>query len=225
MNIRKEFREAFRQYRRRLGLPLPCPNSDIRAGELCLFNIDGTVISLGNVLDAELDEVSVTRTIENDADPIVSNGMRCRSLSDSELERFIPHESGADSSYEFSDNSVNGAYMLSRDKLNVADYAILASSLIKTEVSYSTAMKWINENAKAINNLLSQYNIDPDFGLILVLTQWSAPGYSRVVIPSNLAEEGVVMGLSDSACWVEGHPLEGKSLKLTMIDHYDVSSA
>jgi hypothetical protein len=225
MNIRKEFREAFRQYRRRLGLPLPCPNSDIRAGELCFFNVDGTVVSLGNVLDCELDEVSVTKTVDNDPDPIISNGMRCRSLSESELEWFLPHEKDANSSYEFSDNDVNEAYMLSREKFSVPDYAILASSLIKTEVSYSTAMKWINENAKAVNNLLSQYNVDPDLGLILVLTQWSAPGYSRVVIPSNLAEEGIIMGLSSGSSWVEGHPPEGKALKLTMIDHFDVLSS
>jgi hypothetical protein len=83
-------------------------------------------------------------------------------------------------------------------------------------------MKWINTNAKAINTLLNEYNADPDIGLVLVLTQWSAPGYSRVVIPSNLAEEGVVMGLANGTTWVEGHPPEGKPLTLTMIEHYEV---
>jgi hypothetical protein len=83
-------------------------------------------------------------------------------------------------------------------------------------------MKWINTNAKAINTLLNEYNADPDIGLVLVLTQWSAPGYSRVVIPSNLAEEGVVVGLANGTTWVEGHPPEGKPLTLTMIEHYEV---
>lgn len=125
-------------------------------------------------------------------------------------------------SYEFSDNCVNQAYLLSREKFNVPDYAILASSLIKSEISYTIAMKWINDNAKSINTLLNEYHVDPDVGLVLVLTQWSAPGYSQVVIPSNLAEEGVVMGLADGTSWVEGHPPEGKPLTLTMIEHYPV---
>jgi hypothetical protein len=89
MNTRNEFREAFRQYRRRLGLPLPCPTSDIRVGELCVFNVDGTVLSLGNVLDGYL-ENCVTRTVDFDAGPIISNGMRCRTLSQDELARYSP---------------------------------------------------------------------------------------------------------------------------------------
>lgn len=85
-------------------------------------------------------------------------------------------------------------------------------------------MKWINNNAKNINTLLNEYNVDPDIGLILVLTQWSTPGYSRVTIPSNLAEEGIIMGLANSTNWIEGNPPEGKPLSLTMIEHfYDVS--
>jgi len=83
-------------------------------------------------------------------------------------------------------------------------------------------MNWINTNAKAINTLLNEYNVDPDIGLVLVLTQWSATGYSRVVIPSNLTEEGVVMGLANGTAWVEGYPPEGKPPTLTMIEHYEV---
>jgi hypothetical protein len=83
-------------------------------------------------------------------------------------------------------------------------------------------MKWVNENAKMINSLLSQYNVDPDYGLVLVLTQWSAPGYTRVIIPSNLVEGGVVMGLANGVNWVEGHPPEGKYLTLTLIEHFEV---
>jgi hypothetical protein len=128
----------------------------------------------------------------------------------------------ANQRYEFPDNLVNEGYILSREKFNVPDYAILISSLIKTEISCSVAMKWINKNAKAINTLLNEYNVDPNIGLVLVLTQWSAPGYSRVVIPSNLAEEGVIMGLANGTSWVEGHPPEGKSSTLTMIEHYEV---
>jgi hypothetical protein len=90
MNIRKEFREAFRQYRRRLGLPLACPTSDIRAGELCFFNVDGSVISLGNVFDGELDEKCVLRTVDTESDPIISNGMRCHTLANDELEKYNP---------------------------------------------------------------------------------------------------------------------------------------
>jgi hypothetical protein len=124
--------------------------------------------------------------------------------------------------YEFSDNGVDEAYVLSREKFNVPDYAILAPSLIKTEIHPSVAMKWINNNAKAINTLLNQYNVDPALGLVLVLTQWSAPGYSRVVIPSNLVEEGIIMGLANGTTWVEGDPPEGKPLTLTIIEHYTV---
>ena len=90
MNIRNEFREAFRQYRRRLGLPLPCPTSEIRVGELCFFNVDGSVVSLGNVLDGEEEEKCVMRTVDTDIDPIISNGMRCRTLSDDELQKYTP---------------------------------------------------------------------------------------------------------------------------------------
>lgn len=115
------------------------------------------------------------------------------------------------------------AYFLSREKFSVPDYAILATSLIKTEIPYSLAMKWINDNAKSINTLLNEYNVDPTIGLVLVLTQWSAPGYSRVTIPSNLAEQGIIMALANDTNWVEGHPPEGKHLTLTMIEHYEVS--
>ena len=69
---------------------------------------------------------------------------------------------------------------------------------------------------------MNEYYIDPEYGLILVTTQWSAPGYSRVVIPANLIEEGVIMGLANGASWVEGHPPEGKPLTLTMIENYEV---
>jgi hypothetical protein len=126
--------------------------------------------------------------------------------------------------YEFPDDRVDEAYLLSREKFDVPDYAILVSSLIKTEIPYSIAMKWINDNAKAINKLLNEYNVDPDMGLVLVLTQWSAPGYSKVIIPSNLAEEGIVMGIANGTNWVEGHPPQGKPLTVTMIEHYDVPS-
>lgn len=88
MNMRGEFREAFRQYRRRMGIPLACPNSDIRAGELCFFNVDGTAVSLGNCLEGEMEEKHVTRTVDTDIDPIISNGMRCRTLSDDERARY-----------------------------------------------------------------------------------------------------------------------------------------
>jgi hypothetical protein len=90
MNVRSEFRQAFRQYRKRLGLPLACPNSEIRAGELCFFNVDGTVVSLGNVLDdLEEDKCATTTTVQADIDPIISNGIRCRSLSASERETYF----------------------------------------------------------------------------------------------------------------------------------------
>jgi hypothetical protein len=89
MNVRSEFRQAFRQYRKRLGLPLACPSSEIRAGELCFFNVDGTVISLGNVLDDLEERKCATITVEADIDPIISNGIRCRSLSDSERETYF----------------------------------------------------------------------------------------------------------------------------------------
>jgi len=88
MNVRKEFRDAFRQYRRRLGLPLSSPSSEIRAGELCVFNVDGSVVSLGNVLDLESEDIAVTRTIDTDVDPIISNGMRCRRLRDEERSKY-----------------------------------------------------------------------------------------------------------------------------------------
>lgn len=81
-------------------------------------------------------------------------------------------------------------------------------------------MKWINQNAQEIRTLLNNYNVDPKYGLVLVLTQYSAPSYSRVVVPSNLAEEGVVLGLSNGTSWVEP---EGAPRTLTMIDHYEVS--
>lgn len=84
MNVRTEFRQAFRQYRRRLGLPLACPTSDVRVGDLCYFNLDGTVGTLANVLDGS-DEKCITATVDDSVDPIISNGMRCRSLSADEL--------------------------------------------------------------------------------------------------------------------------------------------
>lgn len=98
----------------------------------------------------------------------------------------------------------------------------MVASLIKTEITYSLAMKWINENAKGINALLNEHFVDPEYGLVLVTTQWSAPGYTRVVVPSNLAEDGVIVGLGSRANWVEGHLPEGKPLTLTMVDHYEV---
>ena len=125
---------------------------------------------------------------------------------------------------EFPDNRVEEGCLLSRERFNVPDHAILVSSMIKTEISYSVAMKWINDNAKVINTLLNEYNVDPDIGLVLVLTQWSAPGYSRVVVPSNLVEGGVVMGLANGTNWVEGSPPDGKPLTLTIIEHYDVTA-
>ena len=87
MNIREEFRKAFRQYCRRYGLPLACPSNDVRAGDLCVFNIDGTVVSLGSVLDSDMDEKHVTRTVDKDVDPIISNGMRCRTLPQDERKK------------------------------------------------------------------------------------------------------------------------------------------
>jgi hypothetical protein len=125
--------------------------------------------------------------------------------------------------YDFTDNNVDEAFMLSRDALNVPDFALLTPSLIKSEISHTTAMKWINDNAKYINDLLNKNNVDPAFGMVLVLTQWSVPGYTRVVIPSNLVEEGVVMGLANGTSWVEGALPEGNPLTLTMVEHYDVS--
>ena len=80
-------------------------------------------------------------------------------------------------------------------------------------------MKWINQNAQEIRTLLNNYNVDPDYGLVLVLDQYSAPSYSRVVVPSNLAEGGVVLGLSNESRWVEP---EGCPRTLTMIDHHEV---
>ena len=94
--------------------------------------------------------------------------------------------------------------------------------MVKTEITHDAAMEWINENAKGISLLLDLYNADPDYGLILVLTQWSAPGYTRVTIPSNYAEEGIIMGLANGTTWVEGEPLEGKPLSLTMVENYGV---
>jgi hypothetical protein len=87
MNVRKEFRQAFRQYRRRLGLPLSCPTSTVRVGDLCYFNVDGTVGTLANVLDGS-DEKCITTTVDESVDPIISNAMRCRSLSTDELARY-----------------------------------------------------------------------------------------------------------------------------------------
>jgi len=125
-------------------------------------------------------------------------------------------------SYAFDDNGVEEGFLLSRDKFKVPDYAILSSSLIKTEIPYSFAMKWINDNAKSINSLLNQYNSDSSIGLVLVLTQWSAPGYSRIVVPSNHTEHGIVIGLSNGTTWVQGEPPEGKQPTLSMIEHYSV---
>jgi len=85
MNLRNEIREAFRQYRRRFGLPLAYPTSEIRVGDLCFFDVDGKAISLGNVLDGTREEGRVTRSVDEDIDPIISNGMRCRTLSADEL--------------------------------------------------------------------------------------------------------------------------------------------
>jgi hypothetical protein len=113
--------------------------------------------------------------------------------------------------------------VLSREKFNVPDYALLCPSLIKTEIDYTTAMYWINSNAKAISILVNEYNVDPDYGLVLVLTQWSAPGYTRVVIPSNLAEEGIIMGQTNDKMWVEGTPPEDNPPTLTMIDDFTVT--
>lgn len=131
--------------------------------------------------------------------------------------------SSANCSYEFPDNKVNEACLLSREKFTVPDYALLCPSLIRTEIDYTTAMQWINSNAKAISTLLNEYNVDPDYGLILVLTQWSAPGYTRIVIPSNLAEEGIIMGQTNAKTWVEGTPPEDTPPTLTMIEHFDVT--
>jgi hypothetical protein len=89
MSIRNEIREAFRQYRRRLGLPLALPTGEIRAGDLCFFDVDGKAISLGNVLESENDESRVTRSVDQDIDPIISNGMRCRTLSTTELSTYF----------------------------------------------------------------------------------------------------------------------------------------
>jgi hypothetical protein len=104
----------------------------------------------------------------------------------------------------------------------VPDYAFLVSSLVKTQIPYSLAIKWVNDNARSINSFLNQYNSDSSFGLILVLTQWSAPGYSRIVVPSNHTEHGIVMGLSNGTTWVEGESPEGKAGTLSIIEHYSV---
>jgi hypothetical protein len=122
--------------------------------------------------------------------------------------------------YDFDGHHVEEGYLLSRDKFNVADFAIFASSLIKTEIPYSLAMKWINDNAKSINSLLQQYNADPNIGLVLVLTQWTAPGYTRIVVPSNHTEKGIVMG--HGSTWVEGESIDGNEPTLTMIEHSSV---
>ena|SRR5579859_4916553 len=84
-------------------------------------------------------------------------------------------------------------------------------------------MNWVKHNAKAINTLLQDYGGDTDYGLVLVLTQWSAPGYTRVVTPSNFAEEGIIVGREKSgARWIESVSPEGKQPTLTMIEHFDV---
>lgn len=87
MNIRTGFRDAFRQYKHRLGLAIPNPSDDIRVGDLCAFNVDGSVIMLGSALDGQEEEKCVVRDVNLQVDPFVSNGMRCRSLSDAELQR------------------------------------------------------------------------------------------------------------------------------------------
>jgi hypothetical protein len=220
MNIRNEIREAFRQYRRRLGLPLAHPTGEIRVGDLCFFDVDGKAISLGNVLESENDESRVTRSVDQDIDPIISNGMRCRTLSAAELSTYFHLSRMPNCSYDFDGDHVDEGYLLSRDKFNVADFAILASSLIKTEIPYSLAMKWINDNAKSINSLLQQYNADPNIGLVLVLTQWSAPGYTRIVVPSNHTEKGIVIG--HGTTWIEGESVDGNEPTLTMIEHSSV---
>jgi hypothetical protein len=78
-------------------------------------------------------------------------------------------------------------------------------------------MDQIDENTKGISLLLDQYNADPGYGLILVLTPWSAPRYTRVSIPSRLQ----LCGGRDRH-WPEGEPLEGKPLILTIVENYRV---
>jgi hypothetical protein len=145
-------------------------------------------------------------------------------MSDSIYDRIIrvlsPYDACPNCRYDFDGDHVDEGYLLSRDKFNVADFAILASSLIKTEIPYSLAMKWINDNAKSINSLLQQYNADPNVGLVLVLTQWSAPGYTRIVVPSNHTEKGIVVG--HGTTWIEGESIDGKEPTLTMIEHFSV---
>jgi hypothetical protein len=93
MNIRGEFRQAFRQYRGRLGLALSKPCDEV-IGDLCFFDIDGAIVSLGNIFDRDDEEEEknkkrITRTVDSDVDPIISNGMGCRTLSESERAEYV----------------------------------------------------------------------------------------------------------------------------------------
>jgi hypothetical protein len=88
----REYREAFSQYVVRYGLPLPKPTSELRLGDLCVFKSDGTLVKVGSVYDGKPAYVKITET----PDPIVSNGMRCRTLTDEEREKYTLHEDDTD---------------------------------------------------------------------------------------------------------------------------------
>lgn len=82
------YREAFNQYLSRYGVPLPSPSRDIRAGDLVVFRADGTCLKLTSIYDAKPNYAKETSQI----DPIVSNGMRSRSLKPEEHSLFIQPE-------------------------------------------------------------------------------------------------------------------------------------
>jgi len=82
------YREAFNQYLSRYGVPLPSPSHDIRAGDLVVFKLDGTCLKLTSIYDEKPKYTKETSQI----DPIVSNGMRSRSLTPEERSLFIQPE-------------------------------------------------------------------------------------------------------------------------------------
>ena len=81
----RNYREAFNQYISRYGVPLPKPSNDIRVGDLIYFKNDGTCIKLLSIYSEKGKYIKAQMQVE----PIVTNGMRCRTLKPDELSEYL----------------------------------------------------------------------------------------------------------------------------------------
>lgn len=95
---------------------------------------------------------------------------------------------------------------------------LLGGPLTKEEIQ-PDFLKWINLNSKSLRKqleLLDSTDQDEEYGLILVLTKFTSPGYTDVRFLNHGGGEelgpvvmGSISGVNGSMKWLRGYPVDG----------------